>query len=148
MSALNLFNELRPLFRLLEEPVPRAFGAFHHPHHHHQPRSFGLPRFSLAQPSLELAEEDGKYVVEAELPGVRKEDVKVTVGEGGRALTISGSRSSRRLLNSTNTDPAAESKAELKGSSTNSNTTTDDTSSTPAPVTDVKGKHTLFSLLY
>lgn len=41
-------------------------------------------------PALNLSEEEGNYVVEAELPGVKKENVDVRVGDGGRSLTIEG----------------------------------------------------------
>ncbi len=35
--------------------------------------------------------EDGKnYVVETELPGVKKEDMEVRIGDGGRSVTIEG----------------------------------------------------------
>ncbi|EJT96663.1 hypothetical protein DACRYDRAFT_40408, partial [Dacryopinax primogenitus] len=44
----------------------------------------------VRSPAVELAEEGNEYVVEAELPGVRKEDLEVSVGEGGKSLTIEG----------------------------------------------------------
>jgi HSP20 family molecular chaperone IbpA len=91
MSAFNLLNEFRPLFRLLEEPLPRSFAAS--PMYSSRARQLSLPRFD--QPSVNLHEETDRYIVEAEVPGVRKEDLKVSVTEGGRALTIAGSRSIR-----------------------------------------------------
>jgi HSP20 family molecular chaperone IbpA len=94
MSAFNLLNEFRPLFRLLEEPLPRNFAALPVSARN---RQVALPRFN--QPSVEVHEEAHRYVVEAELPGVRKEDLKVSVTEGGRALTIAGSRITRSMSN-------------------------------------------------
>ncbi|KZT59148.1 HSP20-like chaperone, partial [Calocera cornea HHB12733] len=41
-------------------------------------------------PPCHLSEDGNQYVVEAELPGVRKEDLDVRVSEGGRTLTIEG----------------------------------------------------------
>jgi len=41
-------------------------------------------------PPVHVSEENGEYIVEAELPGVRKEDLDVRVSQGGRALTIEG----------------------------------------------------------
>ncbi|KZT58662.1 HSP20-like chaperone, partial [Calocera cornea HHB12733] len=40
--------------------------------------------------AVELTEEGKEYIVEAELPGVKKEDLEVRVGEGGKSLTIEG----------------------------------------------------------
>jgi HSP20 family molecular chaperone IbpA len=91
MSAFHLLNEFRPLFRLLEEPLPQSFAVS--PNQFSRARQLPLPRFE--QPSVDLHEEDDRYIVEAEVPGVRKEDLKVSVTEGGRGLTISGSRSVR-----------------------------------------------------
>lgn len=41
-------------------------------------------------PSMDVLEEDGNLVIRAELPGVKQEDVDITVHD--RALTISGQR--------------------------------------------------------
>lgn len=41
-------------------------------------------------PRVDIAETDAAYVIKAEIPGVRKEDVKITVDNG--ILTISGER--------------------------------------------------------
>jgi HSP20 family protein len=51
---------------------------------------------SAASPALlplDIHDEDGKYVVKADLPGVDKKDVAVEVSPDGQFLTISGSRS-------------------------------------------------------
>jgi HSP20 family protein len=55
-------------------------------------RTFGQLPGSAAQwrPAIEVKEKDGKLVVNAELPGVKKEDVKVNVTD--RALTVEGER--------------------------------------------------------
>jgi len=45
-------------------------------------------------PLVDIVEDDKEYLIKAELPEVRKEDVKVTV-EGG-TLTISGERKSEK----------------------------------------------------
>ena len=86
----SLFNEFRPLFRMLEEPLTRPFPAV-------------APRFNRyfidhpfwsenawPRPAVDLSEEGNSYIVEAELPGVKKENVEVRVGDGGRSLTIEG----------------------------------------------------------
>lgn len=53
---------------------------------------FGLEngaKFAWA-PSADISETDAEYLIRAELPAVRKEDVKVTLDEG--MITISGER--------------------------------------------------------
>jgi HSP20 family protein len=52
------------------------------------------PRRS-AFPALDLAENSRELIVVAELPGVKKEDVKVTLQDG--VLTISGERKEKAL---------------------------------------------------
>lgn len=85
----QLLNEFRPLFRMLEEPLGRRFGAFGVPS-----RSilddpfFNAPRF--ARPAVDVSEDGNQYIVETELPGVKKEDVEVRIGDGGRSVTIEG----------------------------------------------------------
>ena len=39
---------------------------------------------------MDLSEQGDNYIVEAELPGVKKENIEVRVGEGGRSITIEG----------------------------------------------------------
>jgi HSP20 family protein len=53
-------------------------------------------QFSLTEwtPPVDIAEDDKEYTIKAELPGVNKEDVKVTV-EGG-VLSITGERKSEK----------------------------------------------------
>jgi HSP20 family protein len=46
-------------------------------------------------PALDIAEQDGESVVVAELPGVKREDVKITVRDG--ALTLSAERNAQTL---------------------------------------------------
>jgi HSP20 family molecular chaperone IbpA len=108
MSAFDLmFREMRPLFRMLDEPFARPFAPFGtlRPAR----TTVTLPRFqAAATPSVQVAEEDGQYFIEAELPGVRKEDVKVSVGNAGRSLTISGSRTSRRHAHAEEPTPLAQ----------------------------------------
>lgn len=52
--------------------------------------SGGLAGAALWSPHLEMFERDGKLIVTADLPGVRKEDVKVEVEQG--AITLQGQR--------------------------------------------------------
>lgn len=87
--ARQLFHEFRPLFRMLEEPItrtPASWGVRSHPF-------FDDPFFStpgFTRPAVDVTEQGNKYIVEADLPGVAKENVEVRIGEGGRSLTIEG----------------------------------------------------------
>lgn len=42
------------------------------------------------RPAVDVSEQGDHFVVEAELPGVKKENVQVRVGDGGRSVTIEG----------------------------------------------------------
>jgi HSP20 family protein len=46
------------------------------------------------RPSVDLYEEDGKYFLTAELPGVQKDDINITVE--GNVVSLSGKKSSKR----------------------------------------------------
>jgi len=95
----SLFNEFRPLFRMLaDEPFsrPLAVASRHDPF---EP-FFGpnlLGQLQQRSPAVNLAEEDGQYVLSAEVPGVKKENLEVHVGDNGRSITIQG----RTLTDST-----------------------------------------------
>jgi HSP20 family protein len=52
----------------------------------------GMP--ALWAPQIEMSERDGQLVVRADLPGLRKEDIKVDLSEG--LLTIQGERQEQR----------------------------------------------------
>lgn len=76
------FSEFDSLFNRM---LPRSFAAW--------PRlGFGgsdSTKFEWA-PAVDISETDKEYLIRAELPAVRKEDVKVTVDEG--MITIQGER--------------------------------------------------------
>lgn len=94
MSLTRQFlREFRPLFRMLEEPFgvsPRyaRSNSFFDDPFFHSPRAL--------RPAVDVTEEGSNYVVEAELPGVKKEDVEVRIGDGGRSVTIEGKVAERR----------------------------------------------------
>ncbi|EMD39969.1 hypothetical protein CERSUDRAFT_112203 [Gelatoporia subvermispora B] len=113
----QFFHELRPLFRMLDQPLGRSF-----------PRGFpearGLSLFDdpffhspgALRPAVDVAEEGNKYIVEAELPGVKKENIEVRVGDGGRSITIEG-RVTRRSAPQQEQQQQVESPASGAGSS-------------------------------
>ena len=92
----QFFREFRPLFRLLEEPLGRS-PAFYP---HYRPRGFFDDPFfhspNALRPAVDVTEEGNHYIVEAELPGVKKENIEVRIGDGGRSVTIEGKIVDRR----------------------------------------------------
>ncbi|KAA1470007.1 HSP20-like chaperone [Dentipellis sp. KUC8613] len=90
--ARQFFREFRPLFRLLEEPLGRQPGFPGIVARNGFDDLFpGGPLQALqARPAVDVSEQNGIYLVEAELPGVKKEDVDVRIGDGGRSVTIEG----------------------------------------------------------
>lgn len=69
---------LSPFFR---EPLLPSFGEI-------------VPTTGVFVPDIEVLERDGKLVVRADLPGIKKEDIHVTCDEHG--LVIEGERKSSR----------------------------------------------------
>ncbi|KAF8502530.1 HSP20-like chaperone [Gautieria morchelliformis] len=83
----NLFKEVRPFFRLFDEVAraPPAYSLLNRP--------FGPqfdPILEPRRPSIDLSEKGDEYIVEAEVPGVKKENLNVRVGDGGRSITVEG----------------------------------------------------------
>ncbi|KDQ25778.1 hypothetical protein PLEOSDRAFT_1090145 [Pleurotus ostreatus PC15] len=89
--ARHFFREFRPFFRMFEEPLTRSPAYYGSPSRAlFDDPFFQLAGFGLSRPAIDVTEEDNGYVVEADLPGVKKENVEVRVGDGGRSLTIEG----------------------------------------------------------
>jgi HSP20 family protein len=75
-------------FRELEEMSDRLNRAFVRP----AVRNGGKEHLTVADwvPTVDISESEGEYLIKAELPEVKKEDVKVSVEDG--VLTLSGER--------------------------------------------------------
>ena len=75
-------------FRELEEMSDRLNRVFARP----ATRSSGKETLTVADwiPTVDISEIEGEYLIKAELPEVKKEDVKVSVEDG--VLTIQGER--------------------------------------------------------
>lgn len=81
---------------MLEQPLGRAPAALNsHCYSLFDNPFFGS--FQSSRPALDVTEEGSNYVVEAELPGVKKEDLNVRIGGDGRSVTIDGKVFSRRI---------------------------------------------------
>jgi len=92
-----------PFYSILDEPA-------RFPHGHMSRRSRDSQSYSpnpyqdffnsssslFGRPAIEVHEEGEKYVVEADVPGVKKGDLDVMVGDGGKSVTIEGKVFSRR----------------------------------------------------
>lgn len=87
--ARQILNEFRPLFRMLEEPFSRSPTYMGYPAR----TVFDDPFFNsplLNRPAVDVTEEGDKYILEADLPGVKKENLEVRIGDAGRSVTIQG----------------------------------------------------------
>ncbi|KAF9077666.1 HSP20-like chaperone [Rhodocollybia butyracea] len=105
--ARQLFNEFRPFFRMLEDPITRGPASRYN-------SFFNDPLFApaaLARPALDVSEEGNKYIVEAELPGVPRENVDVRIGDHGHSVTIEGKVTSRSTPSTAAGDSAQASSA-------------------------------------
>jgi len=94
----SLLNEFRPLFQLLDDPFYAA-DPFSVATRQRQDRDqsnalqsiFSESQSTVRSPHVHMNEEDNRYVVEAEIPGVPKENLDISIGDNGRSLTIKGS---------------------------------------------------------
>jgi HSP20 family molecular chaperone IbpA len=86
----QFFREIRPFFRMIEEPLrpPSLMGMF--PSRIVDDPLFRVHSPNALRPAVDLSEEGNAYVVEAELPGVKRENIEVRIGDGGRSVTIEG----------------------------------------------------------
>ena len=93
--ARQLFREFQPFFHMLEQPLGRAPAASNS--HHYSLFDDQFFRSSqTSRPALDLSEEGNSYILEAELPGVKKEDLKIQIGGDNRSVIIEGKALSRR----------------------------------------------------
>ncbi|KAF9046443.1 hypothetical protein BJ165DRAFT_1163286 [Panaeolus papilionaceus] len=68
MSLARQFSrEMRPFFRMLDEPLD-----------------------VFSKPAVDVSDQGDKYVVDADLPGLKKENIEARVGDDGRSITIEG----------------------------------------------------------
>lgn len=75
---------------MLEEPLTRPLPAVAPRFDRHFIDHPFWSENAWPRPAVDLSEEGNSYIVEAELPGVKKDNVEVRVGDGGRSITIEG----------------------------------------------------------
>lgn len=85
-------------FRELEDMSERLNRMFSRPA---VPAKNGKESLTVADwiPTVDISETDGEYVIKAELPDVKKEDVKITLEDG--VLTLTGERRQEKEEKST-----------------------------------------------
>lgn len=142
----SFFPEFRPLFRTLEDPFssspspsralsrnqsrdlfsfPSPRDLFYAPFSSFPTNQQAQEFFRSSNPSFDLQDNGDHYILESELPGYKKEDVEVHVGDEGQSVTVEG-RSYRRtktggVKNSENNVPKSPAPAQAT-SNNNSNT--------------------------
>ncbi|PPQ89687.1 hypothetical protein CVT25_013874 [Psilocybe cyanescens] len=116
--ARQLLREMRPLFRMLDEPFSRSS-----PLHGNLPSLTRMDPFQevFTRPAIDVSDEGDKYKVDADLPGVPKENVEVRIGDNGRSITIEGkivekeeyrSQKASEKVNSSTSDSKAVAKSD------------------------------------
>ncbi|KAF7314263.1 SHSP domain-containing protein [Mycena kentingensis (nom. inval.)] len=91
--ARQFLHEWRPLVRMLNEPLRPTSLLSRSPSIFEEP--FGISRFPFTRemmraPAVDVSEAGNQYLVRAEVPGVKKENIEVRIGDNGRSLTIEG----------------------------------------------------------
>ena len=89
MNTLSVWNPLRE-FASLENRLERLFGPSF-PSRNGEKEALAVAQWT---PLVDITEDASEYLVKAELPDIKKEDVKVNVENG--QLTISGERKSEK----------------------------------------------------
>ncbi len=75
----DFFNELD---RFFESRFPRRWGGWRHPFSMMRPSLQTLPQpFEGKTPSVDVIEHDNDFLIKAELPGVDKKDINVTIAD-------------------------------------------------------------------
>ncbi|PFH53900.1 hypothetical protein AMATHDRAFT_136423 [Amanita thiersii Skay4041] len=105
--ARQFFNEVRPFFRLLEEPLTRSSALYARPSRMLLEDPFD--NFLGTRPAIDVTEDGNRYVIDADLPGVKKENIEVRIGDNGRSITIEGRATER----SEQTMPSEEARQEI-----------------------------------
>jgi hypothetical protein len=123
-----LVHDLRGAFKLLEEPLFNAnpVRAYAAPHHIFNTPFFNAPPSFGHAPNSTLREEGSNYLLEAEVPGYKRGDIKVEISDGGEVLHISGTKGKQPVETSApaTAEQAAAPPAETTASSTDPSTST------------------------
>lgn len=89
MRALSPFDEMEErMTRLFEDYFPRGWMR---PFHWGHPMMREFPRFEMKMPNVDIIDRDNEIILKAEIPGVDKEDLRLSIDED--TVTISGKTS-------------------------------------------------------
>ena len=90
-TPIPIDHQIKPLLGLhaVNEAINDFYNMF-------ETGDFGLERFENRQlfPSLDVVESDDQFTIEAEMPGMGEEDIKITINED--RITIQGEKSSSK----------------------------------------------------
>ena len=84
----QLLRDMRPFFRMFDEAFRTP--AYGFPHMRSLLDDPFFRDTTSIRPAVDVTEQGNNYIIEAELPGVKKENVQVRIGDGGRSVTIEG----------------------------------------------------------
>src|SRR5882762_2529375 len=87
MNTLITWNQLREMEEATQNRFNRLLGGFPNRTGNGEPHSLTVPDWS---PEVDISEDDHGYLLKADLPEMKKDDVKVTVEDG--ILSVSGER--------------------------------------------------------
>lgn len=104
--ARYLFNEFQPFSWDPFNGDP-SLQQYHHRARHGQGQRGSDFWQTLRSPAMNMHEEEGTCVIEAEVPGVKKENLNLRIGDGGRSLTIEGRSTNRFSSSSGSQSPSA-----------------------------------------
>lgn len=118
--ARQLLREFRPFFRMLDEPLYRrappsllSSDAMRRLEHETRLADPFVGLNMMTSPAIDVTEKGDKYILDADLPGVSRENLQVRLGDGNQSITIEG-KVTERL-----TSGASESGTQTNGKSSN-----------------------------
>ena len=91
MNTLITWNQLREMEEATQNRVNRFFGGFPNRIGSGETHSLTVADWS---PEVDISQDDQEYLLKADLPEMKKEDVRVTVEDG--ILCVSGQRKSEK----------------------------------------------------
>ena len=144
--ARQFFREFRPLFRMLEEPLGRSSALTPSYYSRHSSNPFTLlsdPFFASSNiPEVDLSEDGNNFVVEASVPGVKRENLELRIGDNGQSLTIRG----RKVVsNVRDTADGAEDLASTPQTQTQSAGVTEAPLANATPTAEAESEYTFIS---
>lgn len=91
-SSNNDTHNMMDAFNNLEHKIENMFhNLWHNPFHHEESKEFSFPVTFNAFPKMDVIDRDKELVIKAELPGIDKEDIDVSIANN-RLLVKAKSR--------------------------------------------------------